>query len=388
MKNNIAQKLHHSGDMGVSFGCLNCPERELCGGLRVSGDHYDCMVFCVCEDPSSCELACPNNLPVYIARHQEVRGFSFDNVPRTQVLSVGDLPPSVPVIYHASKRVGALRTEAVAIPLSYLFNRKTGALRFASREEIAENFGFEETARLVILGVDQDDRIEDYWALRLAARTPDRLAALRPDLITVPNFSLPLDVIRYDNLHNLKRIALCWSELMLAGIPTALHVNARTDRDWERWIEFIAERKEVKVVSFEFATGPARPEWGKWYASKLVELGIAVPRHMQLITRGGYAYLPILRSAFSNVVFIDSTSFMKTIKRKKLVLEPGKQPRWIDARTRPREHLDALLQENVEASMKLIVRGNPAIAADVSIDSILGEQVSGHGLINLVPLRP
>src|SRR5215213_179837 len=122
MKNDIAQKLHHSGDLGISLGCMNCSERELCGGLRVSGDHYDCMAFCVCSDPRSCELACPNNLPVYIARHQEVRGFSLDNVPRTPVLAVPQLPAWVPVIYHAYKRVGAVKADTVAVPLSYLFN--------------------------------------------------------------------------------------------------------------------------------------------------------------------------------------------------------------------------------------------------------------------------
>jgi len=371
MKNDIAQKLHHSSDLGISLGCINCPERELCGGLRVSGDHYNCMVFCVCPDPSSCELACPNNLPVFIARHQEVRGFSLDNVPRTPVLFFPQLPPSVPVIYHGFKRVGAVKADAVAVPLSYLFNRKTGAVRFTSREEIAETFGFEESARLVILGVDQDDRIEDYWALRQAARTPERLAALRPDLITVPNFSLPLDVIRYDNLHNIKRIALCWSELMLAGIPTALHVNARTDRDWERWINFIVRREEVKAVSFEFATGPARPEWGKWYASRLADLAMAVPRRLQLITRGGFSYVPLLRRAFADVVFIDSTTFMKTVHRKKLILKQGRQPRWIDAKTATHEPLDGLLQQNVETFAHLIEIGHAAMLPESEVESTL-----------------
>lgn len=373
MKNDIAQNMHHSSELGISLGCMNCSERGLCGGLRVSGAHYDCMSFCVCEDPGSCELACPNNLPVYIARHQEVRGFSLDNVPRTSILPFPPLPPSIPVIYHASKRVRSVKTDAVAIPLSYLFNRKTGTLRFCTRGEVAENFGFEEGARLVILGADQDDRIEDYWALRQASRTPEQLAALRPDLITVPNFSLPLDVIRYDNLHNMKRIALCWSELMLAGIPTALHVNARTDRDWDRWVEFIRERPEVKAVSFEFATGPARPKWGEWYSSKLKELAFAVPHRLVLVTRGGYPYLSTLRTAFSEVVFIDSTTFMKTVNRKKLVQERDKRFRWIDCKTGPREPLDKLLQENIAASLRFL-SGETARTTDVEIQQIVSEQ--------------
>jgi len=33
---------------------------------------------------------------------------------------------------------------------------------------------------------------------------------------------------------NMKRIAICWSELASCGIAASLHLNARTDRDWER----------------------------------------------------------------------------------------------------------------------------------------------------------
>src|SRR5437667_12283227 len=125
MKSDIAQKLHHSPGLGISLGCMECPERDLCGGLEVSGDHYDCLAFCTCSDPSACELACPNNLEVYIERHQEVRGFSFDNIPRAAVVTFPKLPASVPIIYHGSKRIRAVKADAVAVPLSYLFNRKT-----------------------------------------------------------------------------------------------------------------------------------------------------------------------------------------------------------------------------------------------------------------------
>ena len=298
MKKDIAPNLHHNSQLPISLGCIHCPERNLCGGLQVYGDHYDCLVFCDCPDRRTCTLACPNNLEIYLERHQEVRGFTLENIPRTPSFPVCNLPASLPVIYHASKRITNLNVDAVAVPLSYLFNRKTGTLRFRSREELADHFRFDKAARLVIVGVAQDEPIEDYWAIRGTANIPERLATLRPDLITVPNFSLPLDVVRYDNLHNIKRIAICWSELMLAGIPTALHLNARTDRDWERWIEFILERDEVRSVSFEFATGPARPNWGRWYAAKLITLAASVPRRLQLITRGGYPYLNDLTKAF------------------------------------------------------------------------------------------
>jgi hypothetical protein len=184
-----------------------------------------------------------------MARFHEVLGFEFDNIPRTEALTYPSLPFSVPLLYHSSGRSYRLRVDTVAVPLSSLLNRKTGMLRFSTREAVAKAFGFDESARLIISGVDLDHPIEDYWSFRRATRIPEQLAALRPDLITTPNYSTPLDTPRWDNLHNMKRIAICWSELIQEGVPTSLHLNARTDRDYERWTEFVAGREEVRSVS-------------------------------------------------------------------------------------------------------------------------------------------
>src|SRR3546814_9774851 len=58
----------------------------------------------------------------------------------------------------------------------------------------------------------------------------------------------------------LKRILMATVEMMQAGLPTALHANARTERDFERWGELIAERPEIQYLAFEFATGAGRGE--------------------------------------------------------------------------------------------------------------------------------
>src|ERR1041385_5703805 len=91
MKKDIAPNLHHNSQLPISLGCIHCPERKLCGGLQVYGDHYDCLVFCDCTDRRTCTLACPNNLETYLERHQEVRGFTLGNIPRTPSYPVCDL---------------------------------------------------------------------------------------------------------------------------------------------------------------------------------------------------------------------------------------------------------------------------------------------------------
>lgn len=349
-----AELLYHDADRPMSLGCLSCPEKGVCGGLHTAGSHFDCLVFCECTDPSDCQYICRNNLENYIARFQEVLGFEFDNVPRASMLTYPSLPLAVPLLYHSSGRSGRLKSDSVVIPLECLWDRKTGMLKFDTREAVAEHFGFDERARLVITGVAYDQPIEDYWSFRRETHLPEQLAALRPDLVTVPNYSTPLDTPRWDNLHNMKRIAICWSELVLAGIPTSLHLNACTDRDYERWTEFVAERDEVRSVAFEYATGAAKLERGAWHTEKLVALAAAVPRDLQLVVRGGYIHLDELYRAFNEVTFIDTTSFMKTVHRQKFVGEPVKKIDWRPAGT-PRNHpIDALLEHNIRGYSKAI----------------------------------
>ena len=344
---DLASRLGHKTGEPVSIGCMRCPDLNLCGGLRTAESRFDCLIFCECPDRSKCNLACPNNPEIFIERTREVLGFDLSNTPRGPVLEYPTLAKCIPMIYHSSRRAKPLDHEAVAIPLSYILNRKTGRLRFENREELADNFGIGVDSKLVIVGVDQDQPIEDYWGLRRVAKIPEHLAMLKPDLITSPNYSLALDVVRHENLHNMKRIAICWSEFVLAGIPTSLHLNGLTERDWERWTEFVAERDEIKSVSFEFATGPARAEWGNWYVKRLVDLASKIDRDLQLVVRGGYAYLHKLKRAFKDVVFIDTTSFVKTMMRQKIVLKGGKHD-WISGRTAPNVMLDKLLVHNVK----------------------------------------
>ena len=141
---------------------------------------------------------------------------------------------------------------------------------------------------------------------------------------------------------------------MAAGVPTSLHLNACTDTDWERWTEFIVKRREVVSVAYEFATGPARRERGDWHTQKLIELATAVPRRLQLIVRGGFVHLEKLCNVFGEVVFVDSTPFMKSVYRQKCVKPFGGKMDWLASST-PKDHpIDSLLEHNVLAHGKVV----------------------------------
>lgn len=346
--------LYHNAYQPLSLGCLGCKELGVCGGLHTRESLFDCLSFCRCSDRSNCQYVCPRKLDDFVNRTLEVGDFGFENIPRIESFSSPKLPLVVPHLYNKSRRSGRLVAEAVSVPLSVLFDHKTGKAKFTSKREVAAALGFDPRAALVISGVGEDQGIEDYWTHRLAERIPEHLAALRPALVTAPNFSLFLDSPRWDNLYSMKRIAICWAELISEGIPASLHLNSRTDRDWERWIDFVGEREEVQSISFEFRTGAALQERASFHVEKLCLLASMVRRDIQLVVRGGYNHLQELAKVFSKVVFIDTTSFIKTVKRQRLDWYPGGKGNWRSARTPKLYPLDELLLHNVKSFAKMV----------------------------------
>jgi hypothetical protein len=354
VNSEINQKiLYYKPHETQSLGCLTCVDKDVCGGHQSSPGIYDCLVFCDCENRSECTNVCPKSKN-YVARVQEVRGFSLNNIPRCEVITYPKLPLVAPVIYHKSSRKEELNIEAVAIPLRLLFSQSTGKEKFQNKQELAKRFRFNENAKLIIVGADDDIYIEPYWSYRRIGKLSEKLAQLQPDLITSPNYSLPLNVVRQDNLYNIKRIGIVWQELASQGIPTSLHVNGRTNKDWESWIDFIKEREEVKCISFEFATGAAIAEQGDYYARNLIKLAEKVGRDLRLVIRGGQRYVGAFYRNFSELVFLDSTSIMKTVHRQALNWKPGEVLTASKHKTDKNEPLDYLLQRNLRIMNEMI----------------------------------
>jgi hypothetical protein len=345
--------LYHDPQQPMSLGCTNCRERDICGGLHAP-HLFSCLDFCECNESSKCGYMCRNNIKLYIEMFREICGFDFKDIPRTSPLNYPSLPQVVPLFYHSSRREELFAADTVAVPLSHLFNYRTGKARFSTRQDLAHAYGFNVDARLVITGVDKDPPIERFWEASPTGFA-ECLAALQPSLVTVPNYSVCLNVPRWENLYSMKRIAICWSELVSAGVPTSLHPNARTDRDWERWTDFVAEREEVQSLTYEFATGAAKDERGRWHVEKLMQLGATVRRPLQIVIRGGYKYLNMLHKAFNEVVFVDTSSFMKTVNRQRFEWYPGRIGKWQSRFTLIGQPIDDLLQHNVSTFAKMIV---------------------------------
>ena len=349
-----SKKLWHSDEKKTeSLGCSACAFRVDCGGLRVDAKVYDCDSFCRCADRAKCDNVCPNNIDHYVARVQEVGGLNLLGIPPSQRLPKPVFPRSVPLIYHGAKRDAPLELPVAALSLYKLIDRHTGDVKFETRKALTDYFGLARNTELILSGTHTDPSLERWWALDCRGRVIEKLASMDIKMVTAPNYSLFDDVPRTDNLYNMKRIALTSLEFLQHGIPTALHVNSRTERDYERWGEFLIEHDEFDFLTFEFGTGAGRKSRIQWHADQLVILAERVNRPLTLVIRGGLSALPILNRAFHGVMFIDTASFVKAQKRQ-IGNFDGTKLGWTQKLTSPGEPIDSLICQNASSMAKWI----------------------------------
>ena len=108
---------------------------------------------------------------------------------------------------------------------------KNGRLKCPDDAVLRKRFRLAADVPVILSATAKDHFIEAWWNLGLARRK-EVICALR-DLgvssVTTPNYSLFTSQPRWDDMHSMKRIALAWEEFQNAGMPAALHVNARCE---------------------------------------------------------------------------------------------------------------------------------------------------------------
>ena len=324
------------------LGCPVCPNRGACGGLHIGAGIMDCHQFC-CGTPAGCDQVCRNN-PDYVDRVREIGGFDLKTVPRAPILTTQVLPMFVPIIFHGNRRVRDFEAEGVALPLYSMFDRD-GTPRFSFRSSLQRKFLISARSMILLTGTDEDAPLERWWGLGEAARRRiiQSLIKAKVAMATTPNYSLITNRPRTDDLHSIKRIGLVFSEFVTEGLPAALHVNGRTDTDFLHWAEFIVGRPEVTHIAYEFRTMSGRQET---HVDWLVGLTRSVDRPLHLVVRGGTEFLSMLSEAFSGITFLDTSVFMKTMKRQRAQPREDGLMGWQKNPTDKGSPLDELLIEN------------------------------------------
>lgn len=331
----------------MSLGCSICPAKGECGGLRVEANLSDCLALC-CGNPTACNRMCRNNPGKYVDQYREIGGFRLRDIPRAPHLNAPILPPVIPLIYHGGRRVKSLDIPIAALRMSDLLDFQSGKLRFRTRSHLCSEFKLSTKMRLILTGVNHDQRIEPIWTLGF--RRSEILRGLKDlgiEAISVPNFSVVLDHPRYDDLHSIKRIGLLFSEFQSAGISSALHPNGRTEKDFERWGRFISEREEVNLLSYEFITGPGRKDRMSFHLTELGNIARNAGRPLDIIVRGNPSVISELQRTFRNVTYIETTGFMKSLKRQRAERLGNGALRWISSPTDGGQPVDDLMSHNI-----------------------------------------
>jgi hypothetical protein len=330
----------------MALGCVVCPDRETCGGIRKKQHAFSCLDDC-CGKPETCDGMCPNNLLGFKERWREINGLELDNLPRAEPCSAPALPSYIPYVYHGNCRAVPLDIPAVALPLRR-FHRHDGRPRFTSRAEVEATFGIAPHTQIMLIGSGRDKPIEAWW--KLSEKRGPLLAALRAlgvALITGPNYSMFTDEVRYNDMHAMKRIGTTWQEIVAAGIPGAYHLNARTPHDYQRLANFIAARPEVSDMAFEFKTGAAWRKRVGFHLAELAQLPRRAARPLHLVMIGGITAIPALAPAYDRVTYIDTSAFMNSVHRQRLYLGNDGKMKKISELTLTGQPIDDLLVENI-----------------------------------------
>jgi hypothetical protein len=339
----------------VCFGCLPCHEFTICGGLHIRSALIDCSDLCQCtpEQRDRCELVCPKNPEKFAARYREVNGWKLDAGPMPSRV-VPAISGMIPILKDgACRRRPYTDTAGVAVRLDRIFNITTGELRWNSRETIDKRLKLDPKTPLVINSIGFDDPLERYWDRGRRNGIASAIASLRPALMTTPNFSLFTDVPRHENLYNMKRIVICWEELVRAGVTTAIHLNGRTDQDWTRWAKFVSQHPEIASVAFEFTTGGAGAR-GKWYVEHLLRLADTVGRDLTLLVRGGTRHLHTLQRSYRNVAFLYAKPYVATMNRQRFEWRAPSALIWHSDPTPRGQPLDDLFEHNVKVARQMV----------------------------------
>ena len=330
-----------------SLGCSTCRERDRCGGVHADAGIFDCRDLCTCADKSKCDMVCRFNPSLFVARMREVGGLGFDTAPRTAANGVPTLPMIVPFVDHRYGRAAVLDEPVVALSLYEFVNFATAKLHVRTRAELSARFLISEAAQVLVSGVDKDGPIERWWDYKDRELVLASLNQLGITLATTPNYSLLTDVPRTDNLHAMKRILLAWTEIASAGLATALHINGRTEHDYLRWGDLIAERSEIEILAFEFASGCGWGERIDWHVAQLCGLADRVGRPLAIVIRGGGRKLEELRQHFAQVTLVETEAFARTIRRRRAYLTEVGRLKWAKSPTPLGAPIDELFAHNV-----------------------------------------
>jgi hypothetical protein len=267
----------------------------------------------------------------------------MDMRPRYRISQAADdLPLYVPHILHGFSRSSLLSPDYVALT-TFDVTKPDSEKVFSSPSDLRCHFRVAQHARILLLSIGKDNRLEHHWRYSASQRLPEYLASLGIAHITAPNFSFALNDPRPEHLVNRSRSLREAERFTAAGLSVIPHVNAFNQTDWDSWRDFFRNHPHLTMVAQEFQTGLAGGTRARWHMWQLMNIEQSLGRGFRLIAVGGRRHLPLL-VGLGAVTVVDANPFVKTQVRRKLV-----QGKWINHATAEGVPLDALMEENIAA---------------------------------------
>jgi len=340
-------ELHRLDGSGcLPAGCLSCPLLSTCGGIERPGGAWSCMDNCARCDPG-CDRVCLHRPRAFVEALHEIDTFGTRRLgPITGPAAPVGLPRYVPVLQHPKSHTEPLSLAWAAIPLHALLRgRKSARLRYSTGADLRDAWRLLPDTRVIIVGTGRDPHIERYWRWRRLNDLPTQLASLDVSAIVAPNYSVFWEDPRPQHLFNRKRSLLCAAEFAGAGLPTVPFLTGITRGDWLFWARFLSERPHLVAVAKEFQTGRAHPARGQNALERLRRLEVGLGRNLHLVAIGATRFRHELARNFRSWTLLDSTPFMKAIKRQQALGFTPRRVHWQPAHGAP---VSALLQQNID----------------------------------------
>jgi hypothetical protein len=330
----------------TNIPCRGCTFFPVCGGIQTSRPLLTCFEESCCRK-EDCDKLCPNNRN-FLPLLREVGGdLETNRLGELRQASIV-LPPYIPVIDHRYRRQGLLDWPFVAIDTYKIFRLRKGRYRAIaeSPEALRAAFRLDPTTTIILRGVADDPPLEEYWAYRKSDEAAGQLARLGISMAIGPNFSQFLGVPRTDNVFNRKRQLMCLAELAAAGLSVVPHLGAVAPSDWSFWEKFLKEHTSIIFVAKEFETGNRSPKEGRKVMRALAALQQATGRTLHPLLIGAAQFVELAAQHFERFTIIDSTPFMKAVKRQTFDLDAGKS-HWARSFTLAGQPIDSLLADNL-----------------------------------------
>jgi len=319
-----------------ALGCQDCFLFSQCGGTYAPGV-FDCLAFC-CNKPSTCTFVCPKS-ERFVEVVRDTGGLVLNQ--RWQIRQrATDLPHYLPCIQHGSSRMKRLNFPLVVVPTCEVTRRREKPCETPA--QIRTAFKLRRNARIILSSIDEDRELENFWHVKTVRSLAERLAGLDIEHIIAPNFSLPLEIPRFDNIANVRRSLVCAEEFSKVGMSVIPYIAGVTEHDWDFWEGFLREHREINIIAKEFQTGPSNNEVALWHIGHLLRLQDRIKRGLHLVAIGGRRHLKHLIE-FSGITITDSNPFMKTCLRFSI----SDSGHWESHPTAPEAPLDQLLLRNI-----------------------------------------